>query len=89
MRRLVRAVRKLRDLSEAKKEVASGTFRRYAYRGSWALCTAVGCRFWKGRCMLDFARKVVRGDYKVSEEEKAWARKFLDEGTDGCPLDQI
>ena len=39
--------------------------------------------------MLDFARKVVRGDYKVSEEEKAWARKFLDEGTDGCPLDQI
>jgi len=86
---LSQAIEKLRDLNKAKREVSSGTFRAHAYKGSWALCTAVGCPYWKGRCLLDFARKVVRGDYKVSEEERVWARRFLDEGTDGCPLDQI
>lgn len=92
MRRLSQAIEKLRDLRRARKEVAGGSFRGYAYRGSWALCTAIGCRYWRGnRCLLDFARKVVVGDYKVSEGEREQVRRFLDEEAivNGCPLDQI
>jgi len=90
MKRLGQAIEKLRDLRQAKKELITGAFRARAYRGSWALCTAVGCRFWKGRCLLDFGRRILRGEFKVSEEEREQVRRFLDEATiDGCLLDQL